>query len=262
MQEYLVGIYQEVGKKPDIIKIKNDKAYLEKLVDGEYTTAEFEDCVIIYKKYSERLRANIYLARFSQIGLSIKGKIFMVARDENGNFKSLNKLQFKKCSEFLLKESFNYKGFDEQGRLITKKQKNKKFNQQKEKQENNQNKTSQENTKFEFVTKPISSNGMDIAQSLRLEPVKEDSTTTAQSNSNEKKEAETKVENAEKNTSNSNINANTDNKEQNSTNDTTNEKTPVIRLSDEETLQVLNKMINIIYDYLQKLMEMLSNDDE
>ena len=35
MNEFLVGVYKEVGKTPDIVKIKNDKSYLERLLDGE-----------------------------------------------------------------------------------------------------------------------------------------------------------------------------------------------------------------------------------
>ena len=29
MNEFLVGVYKEVGKNPDIVKIKNQKEYLE-----------------------------------------------------------------------------------------------------------------------------------------------------------------------------------------------------------------------------------------
>ena len=53
--EFLVGVYKEVGKPPDIIKIKNQKEYLEKLVDGEYTNIDYDDYTIIYKKQSENL---------------------------------------------------------------------------------------------------------------------------------------------------------------------------------------------------------------
>ena len=56
MSEYLVGIYKEIGKKPDIVKIKNQKEYLEKLLDGEYLTQDYDD----YIKYLYELKA--YLA--------------------------------------------------------------------------------------------------------------------------------------------------------------------------------------------------------
>ncbi len=123
-KEFLVGLYKEVGKNPDIIKIKNQKDYLERLVDGEYTTLDYDDYVIIYKKKSENLLANVYVDRYSKIGISIKGKLFIVGKDEKGNFISLNKNQLFRCTNFLVKESFNYKNFDERGRFIPKSKRN------------------------------------------------------------------------------------------------------------------------------------------
>lgn len=123
-KEFLVGLYKEVGKNPDIIKIKNQKDYLERLVDGEYTTLDYDDYVIIYKKKSENLLANVYVDRYSKIGISIKGKIFIVGKDEKGNFISLNKNQLFRCTNFLVKESFNYKNFDEHGRYIPRSKRN------------------------------------------------------------------------------------------------------------------------------------------
>lgn len=149
-KEFLVGVYKEVGKSPDIIKIKNDKAYLEKLVDGEFTTFEYDDYVIIYKKKSDNLLANIYVDRFSKIGLSIKGKIFVVSKDENGDFISLNKEQFFRCTDFLIKKSFNYKNFDEHGRYIPRsKRKNNKtlFKNKNEKLEQEKTSNSSKNQK-------------------------------------------------------------------------------------------------------------------
>lgn len=43
---------------------------------------------------------------------------------KNGNFKSLSKDQAKRCISFFLKESFNYKNFDERGRFIPKSKRN------------------------------------------------------------------------------------------------------------------------------------------
>ena len=116
--EFLVGVYKEVGKPPDIVKIKNDKAYLEKLLDGEYINQDYDDYTILYKKDSEHLLPNIYVNQYSKIGISLKGKVFAVSKDENGNLKSLNKEQAKRCITFFLRESFNYKNFDEYGRYI------------------------------------------------------------------------------------------------------------------------------------------------
>ena len=86
MSEYLLGIYKEVGKNPEVIKIKNQKEYLEKLLDGEITTLDYDDYTIIYKKASDNLLANVYVNQYSKIGISLKGKIFAVGKDENGNF--------------------------------------------------------------------------------------------------------------------------------------------------------------------------------
>lgn len=122
--DFLVGVYKEVGKTPDIIKIKNQKDYLEKLLDGEYTTIDYDDYTIIYKKKSNNLLANIYIDQYSKIGISLKGKVFAVSKDENDNFKSLSKDQAKRCISFFLKESFNYKNFDERGRFIPKSKRN------------------------------------------------------------------------------------------------------------------------------------------
>ena len=47
MNEYLLGIYKEVGKSPEVIKIKNQKEYLEKLLDGEIATLDYDDYTII-----------------------------------------------------------------------------------------------------------------------------------------------------------------------------------------------------------------------
>lgn len=125
-KEFLVGVYKEVGKKPDIIKIKNQKVYLERLVDGEYTTLDYDDYVIVYKKKSDNLLANVYVDRYSKMGISIKGKLFIIGKDKNGNFISLNKDQFLRCTKFLVKESFDYKNFDEYGRYIPKSKRNSK----------------------------------------------------------------------------------------------------------------------------------------
>ena len=84
MSEYLLGIYKEVGKNPEVIKIKNQKEYLEKLLDGEITTLDYDDYTIIYKKASDNLLANVYVNQYSKIGISLKGKIFAVGKDENG----------------------------------------------------------------------------------------------------------------------------------------------------------------------------------
>lgn len=151
MNEFLIGVYKEVGKNPDVIKIKNKKEYLEKLLDGEYTSQDYDDYTILYKKQSDNLLANIYIDQYSKIGISLKGKVFAVGKDEEGNFKSLSKEQAKKSITFFLRESFNYKNFDEHGRYIpksTRKNNRKIFNNNK----NNEKSTKEQPTKQKQIT--------------------------------------------------------------------------------------------------------------
>ena len=236
MGEYIVGVYKEVAKKPDVIKIKNQKEYLEKLLDGEYATYRYDDYVVLYKKDNDRLLGNIYINTFSQVGLTIKGKIFITGIDENGNLISLNKSQFLKCTEMISRQEINYRNFDEKGRLLPKYKRNRQ-NRYDKQQEKSEVKEKKNNANVELVAKPVNIGGEKIAESIRLEKVDNDK--------------------IEKNHSNLNENENGEAKKENTTNDST---PPVIRLSDEETLQVLNKMIYIIHEYIQKLLEMMSND--
>ena len=106
--EYLVGVYKEVGKTPDIIKIKNQKEYLEKLVDGEYTNLDYDDYTIIYKKNSSNLLSNIYVNQYSKLGTSLKGKVFAVGKNDNGTFKSLTKEQAEKLTQIVKEAKEKY----------------------------------------------------------------------------------------------------------------------------------------------------------
>lgn len=247
--EYLVGVYKEVGKKPDIIKIKNDKVYLEKLLDGEYANQDYDDYTILYKKQNDNLLANIYVDQYSKIGISLKGKVFAVAKDENGNFKSLNKEQAKKCITFFLREAFNYKNFDENGKYIPRsKRKNKNIfkNQTQKKQETKQ---VQEKAVQEEEPQPQKVNITDMAKALNV--------------SNEFFEKNFRVEKIEANKeendiSKSNENANTDTKQQNSTNAS---QPPIIKLSDEQTLNMILKITFIILDFVRGALEETEDDE-
>lgn len=251
MGEYLVGVYKEVGKNPDIVKIKNQKEYLEKLLDGEYTNQDYDDYTILYKKDSENLLANIYVDQYSKIGISLKGKIFAVAKDENGNFKSLNKEQAKKCITFFLREAFNYKNFDENGKYIPRsKRKNKNiFKNKNQTQEKQEVKQVQEKAVREEQPQPQKVNIPDMTKALNV--------------SNEFFEKNFRIEKVESNkeennTSKSNENANIDTKQQNSTNDS---QPPIIKLSDEQTLNMILKITFIILDFVKGVLEE-SEDDE
>lgn len=253
MNEYLLGIYKEVGKNPEVIKIKNQKEYLEKLLDGEIATLDYDDYTIIYKKASDNLLANVYVSQYSKIGISLKGKIFAVGKDENGNFKSLNKEQAKRCITHFLKESFNYKNFDENGKYIpkSKKKSNKKiFNNSKSQQI--EQPTSEEKKQVNAVQEnkpPTSVKLNDIGKALNV--------------GNQFFESKFRVEkvdnqNQNNNASNSNENQKSDKKEQHSTNDS---PPPVIKLSDEDTLNMILKITFIILDFVRGALED-SNEDE
>ena len=241
--EYLVGVYKEVGKTPDIIKIKNQKEYLEKLVDGEYTN--LDDYTIIYKKNSSNLLSNIYVNQYSKLGTSLKGKVFAVGKNDNGTFKSLSKEQAKKCISFFLKESFNYKNFDEQGRYIPRSQRknNKKIFGNKNKQSNEQPK--QEKVIEEKKSTTISTN--DMVQALNI--------------GNSFFESQFRLEKIESNKKDdtpsiSNENQKQSENQQNSTSITP----PVIKLSDEQTLNMILKVVFTILDFVKNALED-SNED-
>lgn len=246
MSEYLVGVYKEVGKNPDIIKVKNQKEYLEKLLDGEYANQDYDDFTILYKKDSDNLLSNIYVNQCSKIGLSLKWKIFAVGKDEKGNFKSLTKEQARKCITYFLKEAFNYKNFDEHGRYIPRsKRKNKNiFKNKNNSSVQEENKQIQEKAVQQEQSKPQAMNVSDMAKILNV--------------GNEFFEKNFKVKKIENNTSNSNENEKLESKQQNSTNDST---PPVIKLSDEQTLNMILKITFIILDFVKSALED-SEDDE
>ncbi len=247
--EFLVGVYKEVGKPPDIVKIKNDKAYLEKLLDGEYTNIDYDYYTILYKKQSENLLANIYVDQYSKIGMSLKGKIFAVGKDENGNLKSLNKDQAKRCITFFLRESFNYKNFDEHGRYIPRrKRKDKKIftNKKKNTETTNSLEQKQEQTTQGKPTTVVST--IDMVKALNI--------------GNQFFESQFRLEKVEPNkqilnTSNSNENQAQNAKQENSTNI----PPPIIQLSDEQTLNMILKVVFIILDFVKGALED-SNEDE
>lgn len=247
--EFLVGVYKEVGKPPDIVKIKNDKAYLEKLLDGEYINQDYDDYTILYKKDSEHLLPNIYVNQYSKIGISLKGKVFAVSKDENGNLKSLNKNQAKRCITFFLRESFNYKNFDEHGRYIprSKRKGNKKIF-----------KSKKENTEQD---KPPETKQQEVSQNKPPTSISHDDMKKALNVGNQFFESQFRLEKVEtnkqtQNTSNLNENQTQNTNQQNSINS----QPPIIQLSDEQTLTMILKITFIILDFVKGALE--DSDDE
>ena len=257
MEQYLIGIYKDPRNKPDVIKINNQKEYLEKLLDGEFTTIDYDDYVILYKKDNERLLPNIYVDQYSKIGVTLRGKVFAVNKDENGNFKSLNKEQAKKCITFFLKKAFNNKNFDDNGKYISK-SKNKRMKQifknksnekqidgsdttqetqnQEIKEQNSQAQQEKKAVSISDMSKSINLDNKYFESQFRLEKI---------DSNDDKKDA-----------SNSNENAKLDNKEQSST---SNSPTPTIQLSDNDMLAMILKMTLLILNFVQKA---LADDEE
>ena len=247
--EFLVGVYKEVGKPPDIVKIKNDKDYLEKLLDGEYINQDYDDYTILYKKDSEHLLPNIYVNQYSKIGISLKGKVFAVSKDENGNLKSLNKDQAKRCITFFLRESFNYKNFDEHGRYIprSKRKGNKKIFK------NKKGNTEQD--------KPPETKTNEVSQNKPPTSISHDDMAKALNVGNQFFESQFRLEKVESNKQNENT-SNSNEKQTQNTNqqNSTNSQPPIIQLSDEQTLTMILKITFIILDFVKGALE--DSDDE
>lgn len=121
MNKFLVGVYKEVGKEPELKKVKNTFEDIKQIIGGEIESIKYEDFIILYKKNSNNLKPNIWInTGFLKIGTTIRGNLFVVGKDKKGNFISLNKNQFLKCIKLLINESFNYKTNSKSGRYINK----------------------------------------------------------------------------------------------------------------------------------------------
>ena len=259
MNEFLVGIYKEVGKNPNIIKIKNQKEYLEKLLDGEYMSQDYDDYIILYKKDSNKLLPNIYIDQYSKIGISLRGKVFAVGKDENNNLISLNKDQARRCITFFLRKSFNYKNCDEYGRPLPRsKRKNKKIFKNKNDSSSEDNKSKEEKQEANAIQEKVVQQENTTVKAISLDDLGK-----ALNVKNEAFEKNFKIEKEdlnkqEKNTSNLNKNVNSEIKEQSSTDDS---PPVVIKLSDEQTLNMILKITFIILDFVKGALEE-SEDDE
>lgn len=233
MSEFVIGVYKEVGKEPDLKKVKNTKEDLEKLVGGEIATVKYDDYVVIYKKNSDNMLGNVCLdVKGYGLDLSLKGTIFVVNQDENGEFKSLNKQQALKSTGVLIRKSFNYKNFDENGRYLTKSQRRKRNKQ------NNTNKTNSSQLDIQKQAMGVSNSFFE--NNFRLEKIetkndeqKENSNTTLGENDKGKLVLEKTPE----------------------TSTSTESQTPVISLSDETVLKMILKIQFIILDFINNAMD-------
>lgn len=77
----IIVIYQEVGKSPELQKIKNDVKEFEKMLNGEIEEILYKDIIIVCKKDRNSLKPNISITRdFLSIPETIKGNIFIVCK--------------------------------------------------------------------------------------------------------------------------------------------------------------------------------------
>ena len=233
MSEFVIGVYKEVGKEPDLKKVKNTKEDLEKLVGGEIATVKYDDYVIIYKKNSDNMLGNVCLdVKGYGLDLSLRGTVFVVNQDENGEFKSLNKQQALKSTGVLIRKSFNYKNFDEKGRYLTKSQRRKRNKQ------TNTNKTNSSQLDIQKQAMGVSNsffeNNFRLAKiETKNDEPKENSTTTLGKNDKGKLVLEKTPE----------------------TITSTESQTPVISLSDETVLKMILKIKFIILDFINNAMD-------
>ena len=132
MNKFLIGVYKEVGKEPELKKVKNTFEDIKQLLGGEIESIKYEDFIILYKKNSNNLMPNIWInTGFLKIGTTIRGNVFVIGKDKKGNFISLNKSQFLKCIKLLINESFNYKTNNKKTKYIDKRNYNQNLNQYK-----------------------------------------------------------------------------------------------------------------------------------
>ena len=123
MEEYLIGVYKEIGKKPTLLKVINTRKELEKLIGGEFSIYNHKDFAVLYKKDTKNLLGNVYFEEYSKIGNSIRGTIFAIIYDNTSQFKSFNKEQALNCINLLIQQSINYNNFHD-NRKYTSKNKN------------------------------------------------------------------------------------------------------------------------------------------
>ena len=121
MADKLIGVFKEVGKKPEPKVIWNTKEDLEKLIGGEIASIKCDSFTIIYKKNSDAMLANICVdIKGKGIGTSIKGRLFAVKENEKGEFYSFSNIdEAAKIARFLNRQGVDYTNFDEHGKYLT-----------------------------------------------------------------------------------------------------------------------------------------------
>lgn len=101
-------MYKEVGKNPELKKIKNNIQEFEQILGGKTTYIPYENIIIVCKENRKNLKPNIYInTKFLGLGETIRGNIIITAKNEQ-NFKTLSKEQAIENIRFLRNSSFHY----------------------------------------------------------------------------------------------------------------------------------------------------------
>ena len=104
----MIIIYKEVGKNPELKKIKNNIQEFEQILDGKISCISYENIIIVCKENRKNLQPNIYInTKFLGLGETIRGNIIITAKNEQ-NFKTLSKVQVIENIKFLKNASFHY----------------------------------------------------------------------------------------------------------------------------------------------------------
>lgn len=101
-------MYKEVGKNPELKKIKNNIQEFEQILKGRITCIPYENIIIVCKENRKNLQPNIYInTKFLGLGETVRGNIIITAKNEQ-NFKTLSKEQVIENIRFLKNASFHY----------------------------------------------------------------------------------------------------------------------------------------------------------
>ena len=113
MNSEIAIIYKEVGKKPELIKVKNELYAFQELLVGELDYIQFHDITILARKDRKNLQANIYLntTMLNIRDRNIRGNIIITGK-KNEEIKPLNKEQAIRYVRLLEDESFDYENLN------------------------------------------------------------------------------------------------------------------------------------------------------
>ena len=107
-KDEIIIMYKEVGKNPELKKIKNNIQEFEQILGGKTTYIPYENIIIVCKENRKNLQPNIYInTKFLGLGETVRWNIIITAKNEQ-NFKTLSKAQVIENIRFLRNTSFHY----------------------------------------------------------------------------------------------------------------------------------------------------------